>query len=130
MTAVSTLESMGLRVSLNESGNLFALAGLQTLSADERQAALTLAQENKTAIMEELRGSDEPTPEQIAHARRMLVACPSTGGKLHCWYCSRCEKAGSCMAWRHRRGDVEFFRQSEEPYSLFLVESDAAGVLQ
>ena len=35
---------------------------------------------------------------------------------------SRCDKTRSCMAWRVRRADVEFFRQSEKPYSLYLVE--------
>jgi hypothetical protein len=34
------------------------------------------------------------------------------------------------MAWRVRRSDVEFFRQSEKPYSLSLAEEDAPGVLQ
>ena len=72
----------------------------------------------------------EPTPEQIAHARRMLVNCPFTGGKLHCWHCSRCDDAGTCRAWRIRRRDVELFRNCEAPYSLFLVESGATEVSQ
>ena len=71
-------------------------------------------------------GEPTPTPEQIAHAQRMLVDCPSTGGKLHCWHCSRCGDARRCMAWRSRRADVEFFRRSERPYSLYLVEEMAA----
>ncbi|MDR1241796.1 MAG: hypothetical protein LBM00_03270 [Deltaproteobacteria bacterium] len=133
MNAVSTLESMGLRVSLNKSGGL-SLAGLQTLSVDDRQVALALARENKASILEELRHpastADDPTPEQIAHARRMLVDCPTAEGKLHCWHCSRCDRARRCTAWRIRRNDVEFFRQSEAPYSLFLVESDTSEVLQ
>jgi hypothetical protein len=74
--------------------------------------------------------TSDPTPEQIAHARRMLVDCPETKGKLHCWHCSRCDRARRCTAWRIRRNDVEFFRQSEKPYSLFLVESGAVEVVQ
>lgn len=73
----------------------------------------------------------DPTPAQLAYARRMLVDCSTTGGKLHCWHCSRCSKAQVCTAWHSRRADVEFFRQSEEPYSLYLVEEPGAvGVLQ
>jgi hypothetical protein len=68
-----------------------------------------------------------PTPEQLAHARRMLVDCPSTGGKRHCWYCSGCEKARTCAAWRTRRRDVEFYRHSGKPSSLALVEGHAPG---
>lgn len=73
--------------------------------------------------------SDDPSPEQLAHARRMLVDCPSTGGKLHCWYCSRCGDARTCSAWRSHRRDVEFYKNSEEPLSLRLVE-EVPGVLQ
>ena len=73
---------------------------------------------------------EEATPEQIAHARRMLVACPLTGGKLHCWHCSRCGDSQACRTWRTRRADVEFFRHSGPPYSLYLVEGDAVEVLQ
>ena len=72
----------------------------------------------------------DPTPEQIAHARRMLVRCPAKGRDLHCWYCSRCGDARKCKAWHTRSSDVEFFRQSERPYSLYLVEggeSDSHG---
>jgi hypothetical protein len=58
----------------------------------------------------------------------MLVDCPATGGKLHCWNCSRCPATETCQAWRGHRADVEFFRQSEKPYSLHLVE--APEVLQ
>lgn len=74
--------------------------------------------------------ADAPTPEQIAHARRMLVVCPSTGGKRHCGHCSRCGDARTCSAWHGRRYDVEFFRRSHEPFSLFLVESGAVEVVQ
>ncbi len=72
----------------------------------------------------------DPTPEQIAHARRMLVDCPATRGKRHCWHCSRCGDARKCSAWRARAAYVESFRQSEKPYSLFLVESGAVEVIQ
>ena len=75
--------------------------------------------------------SDEPDPAALAHARRLLVTCPVQGRILHCWYCSRCSEAGKCSAWRSRRSDVEFFRQSGKPYSLYLVEEmEAEGVLQ
>jgi hypothetical protein len=72
--------------------------------------------------------SDEPTPEQIAHARRMMLLCPALGERIHCWWCSRCfgAESGGCKAWRSHRDEVEFFRQSEEPFSLSLAE----GVLQ
>lgn len=65
---------------------------------------------------------DEPTAAEMAHARRMLVACPVLKRPLHCFCCSRCEKARSCAAWRSRRADVLFFRQSEEPHSFYLAE--------
>ena len=72
-----------------------------------------------------------PDPAALAHARRMLVSCPVQGRSLHCWYCSRCSEAGKCPAWRSRRADVEFFRKSEKPYSLYLVEEMESGeVLQ
>lgn len=45
--------------------------------------------------------SDAPTPAQLAHARSLITFCPSTGGKLHCWHCTRCAKEMKCMAWRH-----------------------------
>lgn len=66
--------------------------------------------------------ADPPTPEQIAHARRMLVSCPVQRRRLHCWHCSRCDKAVSCAAWRTRRADVESFRHRESPYSLHLLD--------
>lgn len=69
--------------------------------------------------------AEPPTAAQLGHARRMLVDCPSSGAKLHCWHCSRCGNARRCTAWRTRRADVAFFRKSGEPYSLFLVESGA-----
>lgn len=73
---------------------------------------------------------DDPTAAQLDHARHMLVDCPSIGGKLHCWHCAHCDKALTCTAWRIRRSDVERFRQSEKPYSLYLVEknTDAPGL--
>ncbi len=72
-----------------------------------------------------------PDPVTLAHAHTLLVSCPSTGLKLHCWHCSRCGEARSCTAWRTHRPDVEFFKQSEKPYSLYLVEeTESAGVLQ
>ena len=65
----------------------------------------------------------DPTPEQIAHANRMLVDCPNTPGvKWHCWYCSRCSKSSECSAWHHLRSDVKFFKLSGPPYSLAVVE--------
>jgi hypothetical protein len=84
--------------------------------------------EHKAAILEALQAPppDEPTPAQIDHARRMLVDCPSTGGKRHCWHCSRCDKTQTCAAWRSRRADVEFFREGRKPYSLYLVEAEVA----
>ena len=75
--------------------------------------------------------SEQPDPAALAHAKRMLVSCPVQGQSLHCWYCSRCSEAGKCPAWRGRRADVEFFRKSEKPYSLYLVEEMESGeVLQ
>ena len=64
-----------------------------------------------------------PTPEQIAYARTLLVACPSTGGKRHCWHCSRCENAKTCTAWHRLAVKVEFFKGSYEPYSLYVAET-------
>lgn len=66
--------------------------------------------------------TDTPPPEQIHQARRMLVDCPCTDGKLHCWYCSRCTAARTCRTWLSRRADVKFFRGSDKPYSLILLE--------
>ena len=74
---------------------------------------------------------ETPDPAALAHAQRMLISCPVQGRSLHCWYCSRCSEAGTCSAWRSRRADVEFFRKSEKPYSLNLLEEmEAEGVLQ
>ena len=76
---------------------------------------------------------NEPTlaPAALAHARSLLVACPVQRRGLHCWYCSRCSEVARCTAWRSRRHDVEFFRNSEKPYSLYLVEeAEGAEVLQ
>ena len=135
MNAVSVLRDMGLSVRLDEEGAL-VLGGLKSLPPEDRGAAVRLARENKTAIVEALQmaspvaHTEEQHAAALAHARRLLVPCPATGGKLHCWHCSRCDKARSCRAWRGRRADVEFFRQSEEPFSLFLVEQEACGVIQ
>jgi hypothetical protein len=74
---------------------------------------------------------EEQHAAALAHARRLLVDCPVVGGKRHCWHCSRCPGAATCQAWHERRLDVEFFRQSEKPYSLHLVEAlEGPGVLQ
>jgi hypothetical protein len=70
-----------------------------------------------------------PSTLELAYARSLLVNCPSTGGKLHCWHCSRCDRARKCAAWLPQRPNVIFFKRSEEPYSLFLVE-EVPGVLQ
>ena len=66
---------------------------------------------------------DTPTPEQVAYARRLMVDCPMNKWKVHVWYCARCRGANQCTAWRHLRGEVEFFRQSGKPYSLHLAET-------
>ncbi|MDL2317073.1 hypothetical protein LJC59_08385 [Desulfovibrio sp. OttesenSCG-928-A18] len=122
MNAVRQLENMGLSLILDQ-GNWFILGGLKSLPVESRRQAVAFAKEHKPAILEELRKrADEPTPTQLAHARRMLVDCPSTGGKLHCWHCSRCPEAARCSAWHGHRNDVTFFRQSEKPASLFLAE--------
>lgn len=122
MNVITSLENMGLVVRIGDAGDL-VLSGLQSLSAEDRRVAVDMAKGNKPAIMEELRWrscmGDAPAPEQIAHAQRMLVDCPVNGGELHCWYCSRCSEARTCSAWRTRRADVDMFRQSGEPYSLY-----------
>ena len=65
-----------------------------------------------------------PTSEQITHAERMLVDCPSTPGvKVHCWYCSRCDRVSQCRAWRHLSADVKWFKLSGPPYSLYVAET-------
>ena len=135
MSAVIRLESMGLSLELSASGKL-AVEGLKRLSREEKEYALTLARENKASIIEELQrrmspACEQPDPAALAHAKRMLVSCPVQGRSLHCWYCSRCSEAGKCPAWRGRRADVEFFKKSEKPYSLYLVEEMESGeVLQ
>ena len=133
MNVISSLENMGLSLSLRENDKL-SVKRLARLNREEREYALCLARQHKDSIVGELHKrslslSGEPTPEQIAHARRMLVDCPSSGGKLHCWNCSRCDAARTCTAWRSRRADVEFFRKSGEPYSLSLVK-EVLEVLQ
>lgn len=141
MNIVTSLESMGLVVRIDDAGAL-ALTGLQTLSADERRVAVELVKENRAAIMEELRRrsrllanvniADTPTPAQLDHARSLLVDCPSTGGKLHCWHCTRCAKEMKCMAWRHiPAAEMRFQRSAAgKTYSLYLVEAGAVEVLQ
>ena len=135
MNAVSVLHGMGLSVRLDEEGAL-VLGGLKGLPPEDRGAAVKLARENKSAIVEALQKASPAahTEEQhaaLAHARRLLVYCPSTGEKLHCWHCSRCDKTRTCTAWRGRRTDVEFFRRSEKPFSFSLLQSlEAPEVLQ
>ena len=53
----------------------------------------------------------------------MLVDCFITGGKIHCWYCAACPDSETCRAWSPRRADVEFFRTSDKPFSLLLMEA-------
>ncbi|MDL2279237.1 hypothetical protein LJC15_01055 [Desulfovibrio sp. OttesenSCG-928-G11] len=130
MNVVASLENMGLSLSLTENGKL-AVEGLKKLPADSRQQAVEIARAHKPAILEELKRREEaPSAAELDHARRMLVACPVQRRKLHCWYCSRCSEAARCVAWRARRQDVEFFRNSEKPSSLYLVESGEVGVVQ
>lgn len=104
----------------HESVDAVALSSTSSMSSTEKS--------NEKTFPDSL--LDDPTAAQLDHARRMLVDCPSTDGKLHCWYCSRCDDARTCTAWRALRQDVEFFRKSGEPYSLFLVESGAVEVVQ
>jgi len=61
------------------------------------------------------------TPEQIIHARRMMLKCPIWGW-LHCWHCSRCDDASRCTVWRAKQLYVIFFRDSERPHSLDIAE--------
>ena len=70
------------------------------------------------------------SPAAIAHARSLLVSCPGRKTPLHCWHCSRCSGADTCLSWRTRRADVEFFRRHEKPYSLYLVEEFPTEVFQ
>ena len=127
MNAIFTLQSMGVSVRLDEEEGL-VLGGLKSIPPEVRGAAVKLAREYKAAIVEALQERSEgPTQKQhtaaLAHARRLLVDCPATGGKRHCWNCSRCQGTATCGAWRGHRSDVEFFRRSEEPFSLSLVEA-------
>ena len=66
---------------------------------------------------------DHPTPEQVNHARRLIVDCPMNEWKVHIWYCARCQRANQCGAWRHLREEVELMRESGKPYSLHLAET-------
>ena len=152
MNIVTQLENMGLSLSLDQDSS-FILGGLKKLPPESRRQAVEVAREHKPAILEELknraeafiaRPADAPAASKIgqsrsahhsaaalAHARRMLVPCPAHGRELHCWYCSRCAETASCQSWRARRYDVEFFRQSEKPESVYLLEeAEAAEVLQ
>lgn len=131
MNIVHQLESMGLSLTLDED-DFFVLGGLKSLPVDSRLYAVEVAKAHKPAILEELkRRAEQPDPAALAHARSLLVACPVQGRKLHCWYCSRCSEVRGCMSWRKRRRDVEFFRGSGKPNSLYLVEeAEAKGPLQ
>ena len=53
MSAIASLESMGLALSLTADGKL-ALEGLKRLSTEQRKHALTVAREHKPAILKEL----------------------------------------------------------------------------
>lgn len=123
MNAISTLEALGLGLGLSPDGNLI-VDGLKHLDRERRASAVALAKEHKPAILAELRrrASAPAAAAELAHARRMLVACPIQKRKLHCWRCAHCEKARLCAAWRSRRADVLFFRQSEKPHSFYLAE--------
>jgi hypothetical protein len=125
MSAVSILESIGLSLRLDGEGGL-VLDGMKNLPPEDRAYALKVARGHKAAIVEALQN---PSPAALAHARRMTIPCPASGDDRHIWHCSRCGAAGRCTAWRSRRSEVEFFRGSEEPFSLFLVEGEL-GLLQ
>ena len=68
-------------------------------------------------------GGHRSTPEQVSYARGLLVSCPMLQKRRHSWYCSRCDKTTSCSAWWTLRFEVNFFRASSEPFSLFVVEN-------
>ena len=126
MNVTTSLENMGLLLGLSSDGNLI-LDGLNQLTDEQRGYALSLAKEHKAAILSDLRvrllEGDAHNDPAVKHARRMMVECPATPGmKWHCWYCSRCKDAPSCTAWRHLRAYVEFYRHSEQPFSLILEE--------
>jgi hypothetical protein len=122
--AATELEGMGL--SFTSTGGKLAVGGLKRLSPEQREFALTLAKENKAAILEELQRREE-----LDYAFSLLVDCPARLRHLHCWYCSRCGQARRCAAWRPHRPDVEFFKRSKEPASLTLLETlEAEEVLQ
>ena len=87
MNAVSVLHGMGLSVRLDEEGAL-VLGGLKSLPPEDRGAAVALAREHKARIVEALQKAspvahtEEQHAAALAYARRLLVSCPSTGGKL------------------------------------------------
>lgn len=91
MNAITSLESMGLSLSLSENGKL-AVEGLKRLSHEEREYALSLAQAHKSAIVATLRRQlTQPDPAALAHAQRMQVEgahvelglyCSLTGGPV------------------------------------------------
>lgn len=111
-------------------------AGLAEKTRQDAPQALEPARREAEAesAREEVPGkeceAERPSPAAIAYARSLLVTCPAQRRKLHCWHCSRCSGAESCAAWRGLRRDVDFFRSSGQPYSLYLVEEFSAEVFQ
>ncbi len=81
-------------------------------------------------IMEQDSARINPSPEELAHARRMQVACPHTQEWLHCWYCAHCDRSSRCTAWHKNRSDVLFYRRSSLPSSAFVLEEQARTIPQ
>ena len=130
MNALSSLEEIGLTVNNTVDGNIW-LVGLESLPVGKGQFAIALAMENKCSLLEELKQRDlvrqqvipqKPTQEQVAHAHSLLVLCPVKKQSIHCWHCSRCSVSHECLAKRSLSREVDFFIQSEKPYSLYLIE--------
>jgi hypothetical protein len=136
MKAVEELNSLGVTARLSGVDSL-TLDGLKDLMPEQRAEALTLAKKHKAAILDELRGETvhqyEPTALELDYARSLLVDCPKTGARQHCWWCSRCCQTKRCAAWFPCRPHVKFYETLSGPpasYYLVLEEAEFEGVWQ
>ena len=113
---------------MSESPCLNSGRAIQKISTEIKTAIYSEAQYNtldsarQDALHEVIEEHLLVTHEQKAHARYLLVNCPIVRKSRHCWHCSRCGRSTKCSMWWGRREEVELFRKSDEPYSLYVAE--------
>jgi hypothetical protein len=72
--------------------------------------------------MEDNMDQDKIIEEVLKYAHTLEVICPSEFTRRHCWYCAYCEVSKKCPAWRMLTLEVEFYKRSGPPLSLYALE--------